>query len=353
VNLERFESQRGGDWLRLDDLVRRAARRRGRRRLGADGLLELGSLYRGAAADLAYARRRFPGDPVVARLEALVMRGRAAVYGRAARRMSVSEFFAHGYWQRLAERPAIVALAWALLVVPAAAGAIWALADPGAAVGFVPGDFQRAADPPAAGRDFGTGEGSVFATQVMLNNIQVTLIAFVGGLTFGLATAFSLLYNGLLVGVLGGLAFGAGNGEAFIRLLSAHGPLELSCIVVGGVAGLRLGLALIAPGPRTRGRALRVEAGRSVELALGTAPWLVICGLAEGLLTGPELPVAVQVAIGFALAGVFWGLVVVRGRAPASDSTSGSRRPGDRRRAEPEAAGDDRPHSSARDFARR
>jgi uncharacterized membrane protein SpoIIM required for sporulation len=314
VNLERFEAQRGPDWLRLDELLRRAGGRRGPRRLGASGVLELGALYRGAAADLAYARRRFPGDPVVARLEALVTRGRAAVYGRARRGTSVREFFARGYWRRLAERPGMIALAVALLFAPAAAGAAWGLADPGAAVGLVPSQFQGAADPPAAGRDFGTAEGSVFATQVMVNNIQVTLLAFVGGLTFGLATAFSLLYNGLLVGVLGGLAFGAGNGTAFVRLLSAHGPLELSCIVVGGVAGLRLGHDLIAPGPRTRERALREEARRSVELAAGTAPWLVLCGLAEGLLTGPEPAVAVQVAIGLGLASVFWGLVIWRGR---------------------------------------
>ena len=329
MNLERFESQRGPDWLRLDVLLRRSRGRRGRRRLGAPGVLELGSLYRGAAADLAYARRRFPGDPVVARLEALVTRGRGAVYGRATPRGSVRDFFARGYWRRLAERPGMIALAWALLLAPAAAGAAWALADPGAAVGLVPADFQGAADPPAAGRDFGTAEGSVFATQVLINNIQVTLVAFAGGLAFGLGTALALLYNGLLVGVLGGLAFGAGNGEAFIRLLSAHGPLELSCIVVGGVSGLRLGHALIAPGARTRARSLRAEALRSVELAVGTAPWLVICGFAEGLLTGPELPVAVQAGVGLALAALFWGLVAWRGRAPAGA------------------------HSSARDFARR
>jgi uncharacterized membrane protein SpoIIM required for sporulation len=329
VNLERFESQRGQDWTRLDVLLRESGGRRGRRRLGAAGLLELGSLYRGAAADLAYARRRFPGDPVVARLEALVTRGRAAVYGRATRRGSVREFFSHGYWRRLAERPGVIVLAWALLAAPAAAGAVWGLADPGAAVGLVPAEFQGAADPPSSGRDFGTAEGSVFATQVMVNNIQVTLVAFVGGLTFGLGTACALLYNGLLIGVLGGLAFGAGNGEAFIRLLSAHGPLELSCIVVGGMAGLRLGHALIAPGSSTRARSLRAEASRSVELAVGTAPWLVICGFAEGLLTGPELPVAVQVGIGLALAALFWGLVAWRGRPPAAA------------------------HSSARDFARR
>jgi uncharacterized membrane protein SpoIIM required for sporulation len=316
VNLERFESQRGPDWARLEALLRGAGGRRGRRRLGADGVLELGSLYRGAAADLAYARRRFPGDPVVARLEALVTRGRAVVYRRSARRGSVRAFFARGYWRRLAERPGMVALAWALLLAPAAAGAVWGLADPGAAVGLVPGEFAAAADPPAEGRDFGTGEGSVFATQVLVNNIQVTLLAFAGGLAFGALTVAALVYNGLLLGVVGGLAFGNGNGEAFVRLISSHGPLELSCIVVGGVAGLRLGASLISPGPRTRLRSLQLEGRRVVELALGTAPWLVVCGFAEGLLTGPELAVGVQVAIGLALAGLFWGLVVWRGRAP-------------------------------------
>jgi uncharacterized membrane protein SpoIIM required for sporulation len=318
VNLERFESERGRDWARLEALLRRAGGRRGRRRLGADGVLELGSLYRGAAADLAYARRRFPGDPVVARLEVLVTRGRATVYRRTGRRGSVREFFARGYWRRLAERPGMVALAWLLLLAPAATGAVWGLADPGAAVGLVPGEFASAADPPAEGRDFGTGEGSVFATQVLVNNIQVTLVAFAGGLAFGLLTVTALVFNGLLLGVIGGLAFGAGNGEAFVRLISSHGPLELSCIVVGGVAGLRLGASLISPGPRTRLRSLQLEGRRAVELALGTAPWLVICGFAEGLLTGPELALEVQVAIGLGLAGLFGGLVVVRGRAASA-----------------------------------
>jgi uncharacterized membrane protein SpoIIM required for sporulation len=314
VNLERFERERGPDWVRLDALLGRAAGRGGRRRLGADGVLELGALYRGAAADLAYARRRFPGDPVVARLEGLVLRGRAAVYGASARDGNLRTFFARGYWRRLAERPGMVALAWALLLVPAAAGAVWGLVDPGAAVGLVPADFADAADPPAEGRDFGAGEGSVFATQVLVNNIQVTLAAFVGGLLFGVGTVIALVYNGLLLGTIGGLAFGAGNGEAFIRLISSHGPLELSCIVVGGVAGLRLGHALIVPGSRTRLRSLQAEARRSVELALGTAPWLVLCGFLEGLATGPELPLPVQVSVGVGLAAFFWSLVVVRGR---------------------------------------
>lgn len=328
MTLDRFEAERRADWERLAALLQRARSRRGRRALGADGLLELGTLYRAGAADLAYARRRYPGDPVVARLEGLVARGRGVVYGAVRPRGSIRDFLLRGYWRRLAERPGMVALAWALLLGPAAAGAAWGLTDPGAAAGLIPAEFASAADPPAEGRDFSAAEGSVFATQVLVNNIQVTLIAFVGGLLFGAATVAALVFNGLLLGVIGGLAFGAGNGEAFVRLVSSHGPLELSCIVVGGVAGLRLGQALIAPGPRTRLRSLQLEARRSVELAVGTAPWLVLCGFLEGLATGPEIPVAAQAALGLGLAALFWTLVFTAGRGTSPAGTPRRRRAG-------------------------
>ena len=326
MNLERFEAQRGPDWERLADLVERAGSRRGRTRLGAAGLLELGALYRGSAADLAYARRRFPGDPVVARLEVLVTRGRAVVYGAVRKRTSLRAFFLHGYWERLAERPALIALAWALLLGPAAAGAAWALADPGTALGIVPADFSAAADPPAEGRDFDAATSSSFSFQVMTNNIQVTLVAFAGGITFGVLTVYALFFNGLLLGTIAGLSIGAGNGIAFLRLISSHGPLELSCIVVGGVAGLRIAWSLIRPGPLRRSTSLRREAVPAVELAAGTIPWLVLCGFLEGFATGPELPVAVQATFGVAMFVLFWSLVYSRGRLPQSTARALARR---------------------------
>jgi uncharacterized membrane protein SpoIIM required for sporulation len=208
----------------------------------------------------------------------------------------------------------LVLVSWLLLALPAVAAGLWAETDPGAALGIVPAELQAAADPPPEGRDYDAATGAAFSTQVLLNNIQVTLTAFAGGIAFGIGTVLALVFNGAILGVVVGLAFDAGNGRAILRLLSAHGPLELSCIVVGGVAGLRLGWALISPGVRRRGRALVEEARRAVELALGTAPWLVLCGFAEGYLTGPELPLEVQLGIGLLLAGAFWGLVVWRGR---------------------------------------
>jgi uncharacterized membrane protein SpoIIM required for sporulation len=314
--IERFVAERAAVWDELDAALRRCGDRP--ERLGPDGVRRLGTLYRATAADLAFARARYGGDPLVRRLEALVLRGRAAVYGRAARRQSVTQFFTRGYWRRLAERPWLVFAAWALLLVPAVLGCAWGLLDAGAAAGVVPEQFQAAANPPASGRDFDAATSSAFSVAVMTNNIQVTLLAFAGGIAFGAITVWSLFFNGLLLGTVAGLAIGAGNGVAFLRLISSHGPLELSCIVVGGIAGLRMGWALIRPGPLRRATSLRREAVPAVELAVGTVPWLVVCGFCEGFLTGPELPVALQVSIGAALFALFWGLVVLRGRRAAS-----------------------------------
>ena len=119
-------------------------------RLGPSGVRRLGALYRSAAADLAYARRAFPGDPLVGRLEGLVLRARATVYGRVGRRQSVWQFVSRGYWRRLAERPWFVFAAWALLLVPAALGAIWALADSPSAAGLIPAWRRRVGSSDAA-----------------------------------------------------------------------------------------------------------------------------------------------------------------------------------------------------------
>lgn len=315
-SLSGFTAARGDDWTELQALVRRAGGRPDR--LGADGVLRLGALYRAAAADLSEARRRFPGDPVVARLQSLVGSARGLVYRSQGRRGSIAAFFLRDYWRLVAERPLPLLIAALCFFVPAGLGAAWAVNDPSAAAGLAPEEYRSVTEPIDRSdlRELSAEERAAFSSEIFVNNIRVGFLAFAGGIAAGLLTALLLVYNGIAaIGVVAGLAISGGNGATFAELVVPHGVLELSLIVVTGAAGMRMGWALVDPGRRTRGRALADEARLSVLIVLGSVPWFVVAGLVEGFLT-PEQPGLVTATIvGCGLAAVFWALVVWRGRA--------------------------------------
>ena len=321
MRLDRFIAARSPDWHELELLLREAGRRP--ERLGPERLLRLGALYRGAAADLARLRRKAPRSPETARLEVLVRQGRQAVYDVRSRRRSVIRFFVTDYWRLVAERRRFLLVAFVLLFGSAALAALWGVHDPAAATGVVPAQFRPALQPGHPWHDMSPAEQTAFTSEVFTNNIQVTLVAFAGGITGGIATAGALLYNGLLLGVIGGLMGQAGNGVGFVDLVTAHGVLELSCILVGGAAGLSVGWSIISPGLRTRRVSLQREAVEALLLVLGTAPWLVIAGIVEGNRANlSEAGLGAVVGTGVGLGAVYWGLVVWRGRSRAVPATS-------------------------------
>jgi uncharacterized membrane protein SpoIIM required for sporulation len=300
-------------------LVERAGKRPAR--LGPDGVRLLGTRYRAAAADLATARRRFAGDPVVARLDGLVGRARQLVYESASRQGTLREFISHGYWRRVRERPVPLLIAALFLFAPALLAGYWAWRDPGRASGLVPSQYQSVTEPRPAGKDLGVpvDEQATLATTIFTNNIVVAALAFAGGISLGLGTAYVLLQNGVMLGAFAGLAIGAGNSRPFFELITAHGVLELSCIVVAGAAGLRVGWAIVHPGYRRRGVALREEARAAVEMLLGTAACLVVAGLVEGFITPKGLGLGPVFGIGFTLGAIYWGLVLWRGAPDKRD----------------------------------
>jgi uncharacterized membrane protein SpoIIM required for sporulation len=314
VTLERFLAERRQSWDELAELVVAAGRRP--ERLGPERVRRLAGLYREAAADLAVARRRWPGDPVVRRLESLVGRARHLVYDAPTRRPALWTFVRRGYWRLVAERPAPLVVAAVLLFGPGALAGAWALDDPGAAGGLVPAEYRSVTEPRPRGADLdlSLAERADFSGTVLTNNIRVSFLAFAGGIAAGLGTAFVLVLNGVLLGTVGGLATGAGNGPVFLELVVAHGVLELSCIVVVAAAGLRFGWAMVEPRRRTRVESLVLEGRRAVAIALGTAPWFVVAGLVEGFVTPAGLGAAAVMTIGVALGALYWALVVLLGR---------------------------------------
>lgn len=313
MNLDRFLHDGQGRWAELQALVTRAKGRA--ERLKPHGVRRLGALYRAAAADLALARRRFPLDPSVGMLEDLVGRARHLVYASEVRRETVRGFLRRRYWQRVAERPVLLVLAAILLFAPMVLGTVWALDDPGAAGGIVPGALAGpSGQEEGADLGFSTTESAAFSTQIFVNNIRVTFLALAGGISAGVLTAGALLFNGVVIGVVTGLSVEAGRTSDFVQLVAPHGVLELSCIVVAGAAGLRVASALVSPGRRRRSEALVGEARPAVEVALGTALWLVLAGLVEGFVTPAGIGVGPALALGWGLGALYWALVWRLGR---------------------------------------
>ena len=315
MNLDRWVADRRPSWDELDALLVAA---RGRpERIGAAKMRRLGTLYRGAAADLALARRRFPAEATVAALEDLVGRAHSVVYGTVVRRESARDFLVHGYWRRVRERPALLAIAALLLFLPMLVAGLWAWDDPGAAGALLPSQSEAVGEPRTEGTDLGLSgsERAQFSASISTNNIRVTFGAVAGGITAGLLTGGILIFNGVLIGVVAGVGVSAGNGGALVELIVPHGVLELSCIVVSGAAGLRIGWALVDPGRRPRGQALASEGRAAIEVVLGTALWLVVAGLTEGLVTPLGIGPWWAVVVGAGLGGLYWALVWRQGAA--------------------------------------
>ncbi|MGI8633020.1 MAG: stage II sporulation protein M [Solirubrobacterales bacterium] len=309
MNVQAFRSTREPQWRELEELLDRAGSRP--ERLPPDAISRLAALYRSAAADLAHVRRRWPDSQLADRVGRLVARGRTAVYDTERSGSGVREFISHGYWRSVAERPVALLVATLLLFVPAALAALWAVNDPVAASGVVPAAFEGSSGEREA---LGGDEQVAFSATVLTNNIQVSFVAFAGGLLFCLGSIWALVSNGLTLGTVLGLSIEQGTSDDLVRFIVAHGFLELSLIIIAGAAGMRMGWALIDPGRLTRGRALIAEARRAVMMVLGSVPLFVLAGLIEGFVSGARAPLGPALALGAGIGIVYWGLVAIRGR---------------------------------------
>jgi uncharacterized membrane protein SpoIIM required for sporulation len=124
-----------------------------------------------------------------------------------------------------------------------------------------------------------------------------------------------LTFNAVMLGGIAGAFAKSGIGWQLWMVILPHGALELSAVVVAGGAGLLLGYSLWCPGLRTRRRALREEAIRAVQLAVGLIPAFAVAGVFEGFVTPSDaIPEPLKVFLGVAVAVVFWLYLLLAGR---------------------------------------
>ena len=153
----------------------------------------------------------------------------------------------------------------------------------------------------------------VASTVLFTNNISVALMAFAGGLTFGVISFWILFFNGVMLGMCFKLCANYGLLGALTGFVVTHGFLEISSIILAGGAGFVVANALLRPGDYSRRDALAVQAKAGVRMAVAAVPALIVAGLLEAFVSPSTLPFAVKAIVGLAMGGCFW-LFLLGGR---------------------------------------
>jgi uncharacterized membrane protein SpoIIM required for sporulation len=269
-------------------------------------------LYQRAAS--ALARLQSSSGDVEARqyLESLVARAYAEIHQR---RGSVGKFnffrwLLGGFPQAFRRRSAAFALSLAVTIAGTLFGAIGLIAVPDARPTLMP--FANLIEKPSARvareesrqktSDPTSGHKTSFAAQLMTHNIQVAVLTFAMGATWGLGVVTLLFYNGVTLGAVVCDYVRDGQAQFVMAWLMPHGVIEIPAILVGGQAGFVLAGALIGWKSR-ESRRRRLEAARAdlASLAGGLAVMLVWAGIMEAFISQyhqPALPYSLKIAMG-------------------------------------------------------
>jgi uncharacterized membrane protein SpoIIM required for sporulation len=307
VQLVRAQS---GAWKRLQELVDEASAR-GLGGLDEGELEEFTALYREVSADLARAHTYRGSLRLCFHLERLVGQAHNLFYQDRTEGFSVISWLLSGFPRTFRARARYVAVAAGLLFAPALLTYAGVRQDPEVGRRLVPSMMvSRAEEASARLRrgdpyiDVPQMQMSVFSSRIMTNNIQVSFLAAAGGILAGVGTALILLFNGVHLGSVFALFDAEGAGALLWVFVLPHGVLELTAIVIAGGAGLVLAHAIIAPGRRTRGRALREDGVESLSLLAGAGVLLIIAGLIEGFVSPARIPAPLKVGFAAAVAAL-------------------------------------------------
>ena len=133
------------------------------------------------------------------------------------------------------------------------------------------------------------------------NNVSIGFRIFAGGVLLTLGAIFFVGYNGLLIGAVTGYIHYAGHTENFYRFVVGHSSLELTGLIICGVAGMRLGLAILKPGRLTRRDALRAAGRRALPLLTGGSLMIFLAAFVEGFWSASHAPAWAKYTAGLTL----------------------------------------------------
>ena len=299
MNQEQFEQKNRDTWLAFERLMDSLDKK-----ANAESGEELDSFpqeYRRLCKHLALARDRQYSAHLVDELNTLVMRGHSRLYAsQGSVGFTLSKLLIHDFPAAVRREAKLFWIASLLFYGPYIAIIITLQFKPGLIYSFIGPEQvseyeQMYSDIDTVERGF--RENFTMFGFYIYNNISIALRTFSSGILIGVGTIFILLMNGTVIGAVTGHLMVVDLSHNFFPFVCGHGPFELTAIVLAGVAGLRMGLAILIPGNRGRKLAL-IETGRAVlPIVFGMTGMLVIAAFVEAFWSPLQLPLVVKYSV--------------------------------------------------------
>jgi uncharacterized membrane protein SpoIIM required for sporulation len=310
----RFRAEREADWRQLELLVA-AAERRGLHRMDFAAARDLAAGYRRATTSLAIAREISLDRALLDYLEALTARAYLCVYAPQQRAGGiVRRFFAVSAPQAMRRSWVFIALGFLCLGLGSLTGYLLYSEDEAWYFLFLPPELAGGRTPDATtsylrsviySNDPDQSGLGAFATFLFSHNTRIAIFIFGLGVFLCAPAIILAFYNGLGLGAILALHVDRGLGWDMGGWLSIHGVTELSAIAIACGGGIKLGAAILFPGPLSRRAALQTAGRDAVKLALVAAVMLFVAALLEGFLRQTVQDRTARYAIGWGV-GAFW-----------------------------------------------
>ncbi len=253
--------------------------------------------FRELCVDLSLAESRMYGARVTERLNALVIRGHELIYRTRRGRWSQVRAFVSGEFPRaLRCEWRLFGLCSLVFWLPFGAMMLSSLHDIRWIQAVLGADGMAAMEQMYGGKEAQFehlrseyGSNFMMFCFYIYHNVGIDFRIFAGGMAAGLGTLFYLMFNGLHLGAAAGYVNHACNPEAFWSFVCGHSSFELTGMVVSGMAGMRLGLAILRPGRLPRVRALAEASKQALPLIYGAALLTTLAAIIEGFWSAQRL----------------------------------------------------------------
>jgi uncharacterized membrane protein SpoIIM required for sporulation len=297
MDLDAYSAAHGAEWDRLTKLG-------GTRSLDGAAADELIEHYQAGATHLSVIRTTVGEAPQADRLSLALSRARLRFTGAPANPLhQVTVFFAQSL------PAAFYRVRWVTLGVTAVVGLLfvvfftWYSSDPRliATMGS-PAELKQYAEQQFVGYYDANSEAG-FTGQVWTNNAWLAAQCIMFGI-FGVWTPVVLIQTGTSLGQSAAIMNEYGRLDHFFLYIAPHGQLELYSVFTAGAAGLMIFWSWIAPGARTRRRALAEDGRAFFTLVIGLTITLLMSGVIEGVITRQDWPWPVKIGIGTVALGL-------------------------------------------------